>query len=47
MKIRLEEDPNFWKRREEKTKATKIANGKDPNWNNREKFKDTISNFSE
>ena len=34
----IDENPNFWKDRENKIKATKIANGHDPNWNNREKF---------
>ena len=42
----IDENPNFWKDRENKIKATKIANGHDPNWNNREKFSQTVSNFS-
>ena len=38
---KLEENPDFWKDREEKTKQTKIASGHDPNWNNREKYRQT------
>ena len=32
----IEENPNFYHDRDQKAKATKIANGHDPNWNNRE-----------
>lgn len=34
---KLEEDADYWKKRELKSKATKVANGHDPNWHNKEK----------
>ena len=30
----VDEDPDFWTKREQKTKATKVANGHGANWNN-------------
>lgn len=42
----IEQNPNYWKEREQKTKKTKIKNGHNQNQNNREKFKDTIASFS-
>lgn len=41
------ENPNFWHDRSEKSKLTKIMNGHEPTWNNREKFKQTLNSFSE
>lgn len=41
------ENPNYYFDREQKAKQTKIKNGHDPNWNNRKKFKNTISKFSD
>ena len=38
----LEEDPDFWKKAREKGRATKVANGHDPDWNNRPKMKETV-----
>lgn len=46
-KEKEQENPNYWKEREQKSKQTKIANGHDPNWNNREKFKKTLNGFSD
>lgn len=40
------ENPNFYVDIHNKIRQTNISNGRDPNWNNREKFKDTISHFS-
>lgn len=42
----VKDNPNYWIDARNKAKATNILNGKDPNWNNREKFKQTLSNFS-
>lgn len=41
------ENPDYYYDREQKTKQTKIANGHDPNWNNRKKFKQTVSQFTD
>ena len=38
---KLEEDADYWKKREQKSKETKIANGYDPNWHNKEKANQT------
>lgn len=38
---KLEEDADYWKKRELKRKATKVANGHDPNWHNKEKAQQT------
>lgn len=37
----VEENPNFWIDRDQKTKATKVANGYDPNWNNSQQIAET------
>lgn len=42
----IDENPNFWHDRLEKSKNTRIANGHEPTWNNREKFKETLNSFS-
>lgn len=47
LKKRIENDPDFWKHRDEKTKQTKLKNGHDKNWNNRDKFKYTLSQFDD
>lgn len=44
---REKENPNYWKEREAKSKKTKVANGHDANWNNRDKFRKTLSEFSD
>lgn len=36
-RIRSKNDVDYWNKIEQKRKATKIKNGKDPNWNNSEK----------
>jgi len=43
---KIEENPNYWKDRDEKIKMTKVLNGHDENWNNREQFKKTVAAFS-
>lgn len=40
---KIEKNPDFWKDREKKTKQTHLSNGHPLNWNNREKFKQTLS----
>ena len=39
VKLHKEENPDYYLEREQKAKATKVRNGHDPNWNNRDKFK--------
>lgn len=39
-------DPDFYAKRLEKSRLTNIANGHCPDWNNRDKFKQTLSGFS-
>lgn len=39
-------DPDFYVKRLEKTRLTNIANGHSPDWNNRDKFKQTLAGFS-
>ena len=42
LKNSADKNPDFWNERQEKTRDTNIKNGRDPNWNNREKAKQTI-----
>ena len=42
LKNSADKNPDFWNERQEKTRNTNIKNGRDPNWNNREKAKQTI-----
>lgn len=43
----IAKNPNYYYDREQKAKQTKVANGHDPNWNNRKKFKETLDGFSD
>lgn len=40
-------DAEYWKKRVDKIKRSKVLNGHDENWNNREKFKRTLSQFTQ
>lgn len=43
----MENDPDYWKKRDEKIRLGKIRNGHGPTWNNRDKFKRTLEEFSD
>lgn len=43
----MENDPDYWRKRDEKIRLGKIRNGHGPTWNNRDKFKRTLEEFSD
>lgn len=43
----IDEDPLYWKHIQEKRERTNLKNGNSATWNNRQKFKETVSNFTD
>lgn len=47
VQAKLNEDPDWYRKRTAKCEATKVRNGHDPKWNNRDKMRKTVATHME